>query len=455
LAKKARSAYENMGVPESDPGWDDIRPPDSGLSQTKVSSVDSRQSTALQDNITKPAKVDPPVKIKNTTTGQSEKAFKNNIYAEDDLDASAAKAGARRVPGSGFKMKAGSNTPPAELVADSGESSRKTNDARSTKADVSSSKSSHNASLLPTIPARDAGPHMNHTASNTRLPQSTREPPESLRPVALGRSKARASPTPVKRKKAQQDNERDASELEGPTSQKKRRIEEQAPQARQERDLSLPKKPAVREPSPPRSKQTKQDGRLLTSAHSPIPPASSPRLPSSKIPHHERAPSFSSNRSRDDTSLRGGSVKPRRRSPVFTSSEDEKDEPRPHIDAARRHDEQRNERLATTIKRKQTSLPDSPEVLKKMYNRKWLIYQSLRAQHCALVDEIQDLLRDDAEEIYLPEGDTGLPHPEELAKLRADLDRETSVLHEIIEKWEMLMLQGKTTEGPLAKPIDV
>jgi hypothetical protein len=125
------------------------------------------------------------------------------------------------------------------------------------------------------------------------------------------------------------------------------------------------------------------------------------------------------------------------------------------MDAARRHDEQRNERLATTIKRKQTSLPDSPEVLKKMYNRKWLIYQSLRAQHCALVDEIQDLLRDDAEEIYLPEGDTGLPHPEELAKLRADLDRETSVLHEIIEKWEVLMLQGKTTEGPLAKPIDV
>ncbi len=65
------------------------------------------------------------------------------------------------------------------------------------------------------------------------------------------------------------------------------------------------------------------------------------------------------------------------------------------------------------------------------------------------MEEINELLRDGGDEVFLPDGDPGLPHPDEMVKLREDLDREERALAAIVEKWEGLRKQGKTAEGPL------
>ncbi|KAI0684194.1 hypothetical protein BC835DRAFT_1293675 [Cytidiella melzeri] len=477
LAKKAQSAFQNMGIPESDPRWNDIRPPSGTSSGTSragpstASSADTRRPAASQEAHVKEVKADAPVKMKVAASDlpakiDSARLLKMSKYKDSDSDAmsstTASKAPTRRVPGSGFKMKAGSDTPPTpDLTSSNLDSGRKPQDVRAAKAENQSSSAnrpSHHSASAPPPQPHDGRPPITHNASTTRVPQAVRDSHERARPADPMKERARDSPAPsLKRKKALQDDQESAlSEREASVAHKRRRMEEQGSERYKERDLSLPKKPVMREPSPPsRNKQSKYDGRSPIPTHSPLPIASSPRISPLKQSHHERAPSFSSNRSRDDAPHRSGSAKPRRKSPVYTSSEDEKEQPRRRTDTSRR-DDQRHERLTTTVVKKlgpiQISLPDSPEVLKKIYTRRWLIYQSLHARHAALVDEIRELLRDGAEEVYLPDGDPGLPHPDELAKLRADLDEEEKTLHTIVEKWEGLRRQGKIAEESLAIP---
>ncbi|KAI0085057.1 hypothetical protein BDY19DRAFT_967795 [Irpex rosettiformis] len=465
LSEKAGSAYKKMDIPTSDPKWDDIRPP-GGMSGTTSRIPSGSRPAVSQEAKAKQANPEISVKPKVPASDLPSKSERLKIpkYEEEEDSipgGTTSKALPRRLPGSGFKMKTGSNTPPTPDLPSSRSESRKP-EARPVKIE----KISHHSASLPPPPPREARPAMNSNPSATRISQNGRETREFARPADPVRERPRESPAPgssLKRKKATRDEqETEFSERESLSGMKKRKVEEPAPERRKERDLSLPKKPVIREPSPPaRYKSSKYDGRSPLIPPSPLAPASSPRIPP-RQPQHDRAPSLSSNRSRDDTSHRSSSARPRRKSPIYTSSEEEDDRPRRHTDASRRdrddhrHDKPLSSAPATTVSFKKhssahnlLSLPDSPEVLKKIYNRRWLIYSSLRARHAALVEEIRELLRDGGDEVFLPDGDPGLPNPDELVKLREDLDREEKTLHAIMDKWEGMRKQGKTAEGPL------
>ena len=63
------------------------------------------------------------------------------------------------------------------------------------------------------------------------------------------------------------------------------------------------------------------------------------------------------------------------------------------------------------------------------------------------VEDLQDLLREGGDEVYLPDGDPRLPNLDEFRQLRENLDKEERMLHAIVDKWEEMMRQGKLAEG--------
>ncbi|KAI0339830.1 hypothetical protein BDW22DRAFT_546547 [Trametopsis cervina] len=463
LAKKAQASFENIGLPESDPRWDDIRPRTTDSASTSreapgaangaTGAGDSNRPEGKNKQIIGKARAtaaNVPAKDESTRVIKSEGSkFRGD---DDSMSASGSKASARRLPGSGFKIKAGSDTPPAsDLPSGSADAGRKAalpegRSARPEKQAVTTvTKSSHQASSLPPPPPRERRPSIASNASTTRVPQSSRDSNEFARPADPAKGRARESPVPSfgqKRKKPLRD-EQDAefSERESTGGSKRRKTEEDAAaEKRRERNLALPKKPPAREPSPPpppRPRQHKIDERSPMPSHSPLPPPS-PRVPA-KQPHHERAPSFSSNRSRDDIPQRSGSAKSRRKSPVFTSSDEEK-EPRRRTEIAQR----------TADK----PVVEDSAMLGTQYKRKWRKYYMLHQEHDALVNEIRELLQGGSDEIYLSPGDPGLPGADELRELKEKLDREEKTLRAIMEKRESLRKLERASGGSLDTPDD-
>ena len=142
----------------------------------------------------------------------------------------------------------------------------------------------------------------------------------------------------------------------------------------------------------------------------------------------------------------------RRRSPVYTSSEDENE---PHRKPAVPHRDDRQEaKKPIRIAHRAPILPEDPQGLKRVYARRFPIYESLYKRHVALHEEIKDLLKEGGEEIFLPDGDPGLPSHEELAQLRDELQEMAQELNQIVDKYERLRRQGRTADGPLARPAE-
>ena len=133
LAEKAGSAYKKLGIPPSDPKWDDIRSPSSGASRigpASTSTTDARRSATSQEAKVKQTNTESSMKPKTASSEVSSKNERLKIPKYEDLDdaipsAATSKAPARRLPGSGFKMKAGSNTPPTPELPPSRSESRR------------------------------------------------------------------------------------------------------------------------------------------------------------------------------------------------------------------------------------------------------------------------------------------------------------------------------------------
>lgn len=127
---------------------------------------------------------------------------------------------------------------------------------------------------------------------------------------------------------------------------------------------------------------------------------------------------------------------------MYTSSEDDKEPPRRRAEDAHREEAYQDRATkgagATAGGRKDEPvvehIPDNPEVLKKVYRRRHDVWKALHARHQALVEEINEMLRESTDEVYLAEGDPGLPTPEEMAKLRREMDHEWRYLKLIGEK---------------------
>lgn len=513
LARKAQQAYEAMKIPQIDRRWSHIRPKESlgaesgrttrepvkGDSNTAPSAGTSETRKSVVSQEQKARKAGPAESGSKTrdidayaSKDESRPLRVEMIKRESEPSTSAAasmKPPARRLPGSGFKAKSGSNTPPTpELPPSTVDAHRKHASAdlrppvkQETHASSSNNVSRHAASLPPP-PPRERRPSISSNASMTRVPGVSKESNEPPRAIDYARDRGRDSPAPPfgqKRKQGLRDeHESETSERETTGISKRRKVEESilerrkadepSSERRKERDPTFPRKPPVREPSPPppRPKPSKYEGSLSgrsplpsmrspATSISPLPPISSPLIPP-RPAQHTRVPSVSSQHSRDERdeahSHRSGSSKLKRR-PVYTSSEDENEnEPRRKLEPSQRDNRRETKKPARAIHR--AILPEDPQGLKRVYARRFPIYESLYKRHVALIEEIKDLLKDGEDEVYLPDGDPGLPTHEQLADLRDELQDITEELNQIVDKYERLRRQGRTSDGPLVRPTE-
>ncbi|KAI8972229.1 hypothetical protein BD414DRAFT_448839 [Trametes punicea] len=393
----------------------------------------------------------------------------------------------RRLPGSGFKAKASATPPAAEARANSPlppPPPKRTGpvDARESRRDPPAPSGSGKPLppiAPPAIPQehRPAGPASTpqfrkkskeaQAAASQRTVEEKREERQRERErlaVAEERSrtKGKASPIPAaslsfkRKKQAQVENESEYSEGEIPlreSASKKRRIEDQQNSAAEKargRDLSLPKKPVEREPSPSPRLKVKKEPSPLSIAFSPPPSsvARSPLPPRPSVPEKPQPPSSSSSSTKDDPPHRASSTSKKRRSPIYTSSEDESD-PHPRARATGRTASASEEPAAKKLKAKHAlrfrprpSMPSDRAGLRSYYKQCFLVYIRLYQEQAQRRDRIERMLKgtegDDIGEASEDEGDVEELDPEVLVAFMAELKAVTDEMNKVREAWERL-----------------
>ena len=279
---------------------------------------------------------------------------------------SATRPPARRLPGSGFKSKP-SETPPA---IDSRSNSplppppkkKGPVDGRKRELPAPSGPAKPLPPIAPPqVPSRSTSTVAGAAAAIRKKAKDSADRKERDRdsevPEEKPRVKARESPVPStlpsfkRKKRPQEDNESEYSDVPLSTSASKKRKLDGPPLSASERaaarDLSLPKKP-IASPLPPRPREIKKEESPSIAAFSP-PRSTSARSPlPPRPPVREQAPSTSSSsHGKVKTEARGDSVHSHRRSESaklrrqiadYTSSEEEEGEEieRPPRTAARR-----------------------------------------------------------------------------------------------------------------------
>lgn len=459
---------------------------------------------------------------------------------------------ARRLPGSGFKAKAGSltPTPPAHDPIRAGSQPPKRSaqsDVRDVKMEVSSplpssislSRSSLPSTSVSQAPASHALPKKPKDPQGTTATPRTQESREKDRKVSPSQSST--STAGFKRKPKEEPDseysERDVSN--GSTMLKRRKIgdgqplrdrqqkegdrgrereyESERPPERmkgKERDPSLPKKPVMQDASsmpPPRMTRIKREGSPIsvkrsphpptrsplppahsptpsTSGRSPLPPSTHSPIPSNRSPMpygrsplvshqspakpsvadrtvsgssslHKRTSSGAKAADRERENERGrdrerpahahranGSAKPRRKSPIYTSSEDESSHPSapdPTSSAALRRgvdgggdDSARSISTSSSLSsgppakskmlsrrtKKPLELPDTAEGLRKLYEAKYPKYMKLFYQHFEAVHTIKRMLSKDLDEATDSEIDAELLSPDQILMLKEEFE---------------------------------
>ncbi|KAJ7072404.1 hypothetical protein C8F01DRAFT_1103876 [Mycena amicta] len=371
LARTARLTFGNLNIPETDPVWAHVVYRKTGESllvpaSSSVSKADPRKrgvsSKEAKEKKMKP-KADP----------------KAEIMMRDESKPVAGPSGAeerpRKGPGSGFRISKPSDG--------EGSTRSKPGDPRREPAPMPSAKLAEEKKL--------AAPRI-----KKREPDGDSDVKESL-----------------KRKKPQDIESADVS------SAPKRRKMDPSPASR---DLSLPKKPEVAAPARPSKSdaspassarpahKSKSEGAALPPARSSLSARPTPGSHSSKTGSHR---SSAANLKRRE-----------RRSPIYTSSEDEgevssrKEAPLPTPPSTTSH------HLSTRLRPQPTSRPphtdrDSLRATYKATYRKYLSsYQQLFAQQSKL-----ESLLGDGRSLSDSEGDVEVLSPEETMKLKADYKR--------------------------------
>ena len=519
MSRQARQAYKELKIPEADPIWDHVRyREDAGLGTSARSAGGPSATTAPKKGVLS----------KGTTKKKAEgtrKKVPDIIIAKDESvrpvkDASSAKGKARerdvdegsaagtptsatrppirRLPGSGYKVKASATPPAPEDRANSPlppPPPKRTGpvDARESRRELPAPSGS--AKPLPPI-APPSVPQEHKAASSTpqfrkktkdataertleeRREERQRERERQAAAEERQRAKGQASPLPaasasLKRKKLPQDgNDSEYSEREVPLSAgspKKRRMEEQQSAASDKarvRDLSLPKKPVTHEPSPLSGSRpkVKKEPSPLSIAFSPPPSAASrsslPPRPS--LPEKPQPPSSSSSSTKEDPPHRASSTSKRRRSPVYTSSEDESDSHRPSRARAsgRAAEEEPAAKKAKTKHamrfRPRDEMPSDRVKLRRYYKSCWRVYIGLYQEQALRRDRIERMLHqnedEDGAEGSEDEGDVEELDPDALMAFMEELKAVTEEMNRIKEQWKRLGGTVAELEGDSKSP---
>lgn len=287
---------------------------------------------------------------------------------------------------------------------------------------------------------------------------------EEEKPRAVKAAAASPVPPPLpsfKRKKPPQDgNDSEFSEREAPlsaSSSKKRKLEDPHPSPAEKsrsRDLSLPKKPVVREPSPlgPPRPKIKQEASPVPLAFSPPPVrASLPPKPSAAADRtHPSSSSSSSVKSAKASQqpARSSSNKPRRRSPIYTSSEDESER---SVAPSRSRATQREPSLSEeppakrfkathTPRFKPRPLPTDSAGLRRYYHVCWRIWHDLYEGHDQRRKRIERMLGRDGDRADATDDDMDIDElsPDVVVGFMEELTAVTNELHKVRKAYEQL-----------------
>ncbi|KAI0630215.1 hypothetical protein C8Q77DRAFT_1136970 [Trametes polyzona] len=501
MSRQARTAYRNLKIPDSDPIWDHVRYRDVGPSyagpgtsakpaagssaagaepKKGMLSKGTTKKTKTADGGRKKAQDTIIAKDESARPGKPEPNGKGKTRERDADEVSAAgtptsatRPPARRLPGSGYKPKASATPPITDGRANSPlpPPPKRTGpvDARESKRDLPP-PSGPARPLPPLAPPLASTPQFrkktkegSERAAEERREERQRERERQSAADERQRSKGQGSPIPslsFKRKKPPQDgNDSEYSEREVPLSSgssKKRRVEEQQNGAEKSRprDLSLPKKPVLHEPSPlaaPRPK-VKKEPSPLSLAFSP-PPARSSLPPRPSVPENPQPPSSSSSSvSKDDAPHRASSTSKRRRSPIYTSSDESEPHPRVRASARPAGDEPAAKK-AKGAKGKHPArfkprvpFPTDRAGLRGYYKACFLVYIRLYQEQAQRRDRIERMLRgteggehgNGSEDEMDVDGDLDDLDPDALAAFMAELQAVTDEMNKIKAAWERL-----------------
>ncbi|KAJ7346518.1 hypothetical protein DFH08DRAFT_1080544 [Mycena albidolilacea] len=473
VARTARLTFSNLNIPESDPVWAHVQYRQSAESSMLASGSASSKAAAksevpkrgVSSKEAKERKMKPKPDPKAETSMRDERkpAPRPSASKDKDVDrpgpSSATAAAPRKVPGSGFrisKVPSPDQAPPAPLPPASGQASR------GRPVDVRMNREPPR----PSVPAKPAPPILPPAPVQEKKPAAARikkikdvSQVKDLAPVIEYRERERGEITgkdSLKRKKPSQDID-DSDTL--PNAVPKRRKTEGMVPTSTPRDLSLPKKPETslsaprpipktkREPSPLPSGRPQQKAKSDPSSH----PAPRPSLPprptagSSSSSHHAHAESHSGSKSSAQNHRTSLSLAKRRerRSPIYTSSEDEgaiRDEPIPLPTPPATTVHPPNRARASQSSNPTRPLPTDRTGLRKKYNATYLKYLASYQQLFAQQSKLESLLTSrDGSTISDSDGDVEVLSPEDTMKLKADhkrYEKELETIRAMFERGE-------------------
>ncbi|GJE97732.1 hypothetical protein PsYK624_139530 [Phanerochaete sordida] len=410
LIQRGQEALRRLYIPDSDPLWNNFRQ-GSTLATPAVRPV--RQSPVPPPQPKKPV----VVKRVPRTEATTRKRITDTIPMKDEsvrppkvdamkakereetptASASSTKPQPRRVPGSGFRTKSQSSTPPSL-------------DNNGADAHVPPKRPGIDRDVKREIPSPVPGSSRPPSAMPPPTGKAVkRDEPESKKKITNDiREKKRPKKEPGEielspRKRPREIPESDYSDRDSVASLsfKKRKVEDldsdrlPAKLKAENRDVAaVKKKYRDASPLPPRIKAEREPTPQM---RSPVPVPRSPALPP-RPPMHDRVPSVASNASRDsrreDAATRNGSAKPRRREPSFTSSEDEQPErKRGRSPGARGRERERDGAKKDGARRGGGVLPSDARALRRLYDERIPEFVALRSKKKRLREDMKRLER--------------------------------------------------------------
>ncbi|EMD37291.1 hypothetical protein CERSUDRAFT_113941 [Gelatoporia subvermispora B] len=323
---------------------------------------------------------------------------------EDPGAVDSVRPSARKVPGSGFKVKTvgSSATPP---ITDS--SSRRAAPVEPREIKREAPPAARIArSPLPPPSEHDSKPSPSPYAS--KLPKERiqkKSKPSSSQTGAAESDRERTrdvAPSATKRKKLEDDvsdfSERDlrspglpkrpkiySDAVPGPRSLDSDWERESDRESRKPRNLGLPPKPVMRDPSPLGPNHVK-----IKKEPSPVPRSLPPRPPGQpQERQHIPSSSSSTSTSRSEQQRSGSTSKVRRPSPKFTSSEDEASTPPKESELRAKA---RITHLPVFVRR--ASLPRERFGLKRYWREVYVVYSALFSEHAARSARAEAMMED-------------------------------------------------------------
>ncbi|KAJ7188376.1 hypothetical protein C8R46DRAFT_1054601 [Mycena filopes] len=444
MARTARLTFGNLNIPESDPKWAHVlyrKPADGAVasgSGSKASSADrgGAKSEAPKRGLTskeakeKKIKPKPEAKTEVARDVPRHSASSKGKEVEDGASSSRATTSRKGPPGSGFRISKvpSPDTAPAPSPLPTSSSHR------GRPVDVRMKDREPPRASLPAKPAPPIAPPV----QEKKVAQPRIKKTKDAGPATVDREAERVEGSTkelLKRKKPSQDVD-DSDALSGSVA-KRRKTDGPGPA----RDLSLPKKPETlpatsrslpsktirRESSPSRLPQKSK------SEASSLPPPPRSSLPSRPVAStsstQARAESSSSSKNARETQRSSTSLSKRRerRSPIYTSSEDEGE-----IRPSGRHEAVLPTPPATSSNRPrghQSSsanrpLPTDREGLRARYNATYGKYLATYSQLFAQQSKLESLLNDrDGSAVSDSDGDVEILSFDDTMKLKTEYKR--------------------------------